>query len=80
MAAATQTARTSPQNSKMSSPKDNKTSLPVVTKTEGVYALIVAPNDAHPLCFTPTHCPLQLPAQHTARIIALFLSSQTKHD
>ncbi|KAH5440642.1 hypothetical protein HBI32_010070 [Parastagonospora nodorum] len=34
MAAATQTARTSPQNSKMSSPKDTKSSLPVVTKTE----------------------------------------------
>lgn len=35
MAAATQTARTSPPNSKMSSPKDNKGTLPVVTKTEG---------------------------------------------
>jgi hypothetical protein len=32
MAAATQT---SPQNSKMSSPKDTKTSLPVVTTIEG---------------------------------------------
>jgi len=34
MAAATQTARTSPPNSKMSSPKDSKGALPVVTKTE----------------------------------------------
>ncbi|KAF2623934.1 hypothetical protein BU25DRAFT_170696 [Macroventuria anomochaeta] len=34
MAAATQTARTSPQNSKMSSPKDSKGTLPIVTKTE----------------------------------------------
>jgi hypothetical protein len=35
MAAATQTARTSPPNSKMTSPKDSKGTLPVVTKTEG---------------------------------------------
>jgi len=34
MAAATQTVRTSPQNSKMSSPKDTKTSLPAVSKSE----------------------------------------------
>ncbi|KAH6621909.1 Aft1 HRA domain-containing protein [Boeremia exigua] len=34
MAAATQTARTSPPNSKMSSPKDGKGTLPLVTKTE----------------------------------------------
>lgn len=35
MAAATQTARTSPPNPKMTSPKDNKGAIPVVTKTEG---------------------------------------------
>jgi ATF/CREB family transcription factor len=34
MAAATQTARTSPQNSKMSSPKDGKSTLPVAAQTE----------------------------------------------
>jgi len=45
MAAATQIARTSPQNSKMSSPKDtNNTSLPAVTKTEEA-PKIEAPTD-----------------------------------
>lgn len=65
MAAATQTARTSPQNSKMSSPKDSKGTLPVVTKTEGECSISqcqLSPAVASPLPFT-----LQLhtaPARH----------------
>ena len=42
MAAATQTAHTSPPTSKMSSPKDSKSSLPTVTKTEGMYDPVAA--------------------------------------
>jgi ATF/CREB family transcription factor len=52
MAAATQTARTSPQNSKMSSPKDSKSSLPVVTKTEGAYS---HPAAAYRRALAPAH-------------------------
>ena len=48
MAAATQTARTSPPNSKMSSPKDSKGALPVVTKTEG--ELLHCPAQTQPSC------------------------------
>jgi hypothetical protein len=58
MAAATQTARTSPQTSKMSSPKDSKSSLPVVTKTEGAYSLAAA---AHRRALAPAHSA----SQHT---------------
>jgi hypothetical protein len=60
MAAATQTARTSPPNSKMTSPKDSKGTLPVVTKTEGECphqalpdAVRVQPCGASPLPFRP---------------------------
>jgi hypothetical protein len=62
MAAATQTARTSPQNSKMSSPKDSKSSLPAVTKTEGAYhplaaARIIAPSRLLTIPHHNTHRP-----------------------
>jgi len=48
MAAATQTARTSPQNSKMSSPKDSKGSLPAVTKSEAATAEAASSIDGKP--------------------------------
>lgn len=41
----------------MSSPKDTKTSLPLVTKTEGVYALAVAPATRHPQHHSQHHPP-----------------------
>lgn len=76
MAAATQTARTSPQNSKMSSPKDSKNSLLVVTKTEGVYALAVA----SPSCISLLHTPLlSLPAAARASL-SLPVVAMLKHD
>ncbi len=66
MAAATQASRTSPQTSNMSSPKDRKASLPVVTKPEGVYTL-----HCHPLCCPRTHSSTSSP---------LILVAVRKHD
>ena len=64
MAAATQTARTSPPNSKMSSPKDSKGALPVVTKTEGEF--LHCPAQAQPSC--PVATALHLPSTRRTRL------------
>lgn len=72
MAAATQTARTSPPNSKMSSPKDSKGALPVVTKTEG--ELLHCPAQAQPSC--PVAAALHLP---TSRRTCLRLQLRAHH-
>jgi hypothetical protein len=79
MAAATQTARTSPQNSKMSSPKDSKNSLPIVTKTEGVYmpSLLPLPDQHWPMVAVPA----LLPTVPALRITAPYLViAMRKHD
>jgi hypothetical protein len=76
MAAATQTARTSPPNSKMSSPKDSKGALPVVTKTEG--ELLRCPAQALPSC--PVAAALHLPTSRRTRLhLQLQLQLRAHH-
>jgi hypothetical protein len=57
----------------MSSPKDTKSSLPVVTKTEGAYYSITVTDPTRHCPFVPAHCCPSPPQQVVVVVVVVVL-------